>query len=77
MVTLKEKIKNLDLSKIDMGQISLAIAEGQMRTYEERRHSRNAGVYLHIAETNLMGATRKGKDTTLQYERLRRLQSEY
>jgi len=76
MDTLNGRIANLDLSNIDMGQICLNAAETNMEDYENGRWSREAWKYLHIAETNLMSATRQGKDTSELYERLRKLQAE-
>jgi len=76
METLKERIVKLDFSDVDMGEVSLKAAELHMQDYQDNRTSGSALGYLHVAETNLMEATREGKDTTKQYELLRRLQAE-
>ena len=76
MDTLNERIEKLDLSEADMGMVILNIARTQMQDYERNRHKPNAFAYLSVAETNLINAERQGKDTSQDYERLRRLKAE-
>jgi len=72
----KDKKDQIGFREPDNGEIAINLAEIQMRHYERNRRSNNANVYLRIAERNLINASRYGKNTSHQYERLIKLKAE-
>ena len=74
-------MKYLDLSKINPAEICLTAAETLMTEYKKQMETnpfgKNNETYLHIAETNILGAEMQGMDASSHRERLNDLINKY